>query len=41
LDGKVDSNAKIEKNGKTLSAEIFVPPDAHVITIKGVLAQSM
>ena len=41
LDGKVDGNAKIEKNGKTLSAEIFVPPDAHVITVKGVLAQSM
>jgi len=41
LDGKVDTSAKIEKNGKTVSAEIFVPPDAHKITVKGVLAQSM
>jgi hypothetical protein len=41
LDGIIDKNAKISKNGKTIGTEIFVPPETHEIKIKGVLAKKI
>jgi hypothetical protein len=41
LDGKIDQGAKIEKNGKTISTEIFVPPEIHEIKIIGVLTETV
>jgi len=41
LDGKIDENAKVTKNGKTIATEIFVPPEVHEIKIKGVLAETV
>lgn len=41
LDSKPDFNAKIEKNGKTVATEIFVPPESHTIAVKGLLGGRM
>ncbi len=38
LDHKIDTNAKIAKNGKTVAMDIFIPPESHKVEIKGVLA---
>jgi hypothetical protein len=38
LDHKIDTNAKIAKNGKTGVIDIFIPPESHQVEIKGVLA---
>lgn len=41
LDGKIDENARVSKDGKTITTEIFVPPEIHEIKIKGVLAETI
>jgi hypothetical protein len=41
LDGKIDENARVSKNGNTIATEIFVPPEVHEIKIKGVLAETV
>lgn len=41
LDGNIDENAKVSKNGKTIATEIFVPPEVHEIKIKGVLTETV
>ena len=38
LDHKIDNDAKIAKNGKTLVVDIFIPPESHSVKIKGVLS---
>ena len=38
LDHKIDNDAKITKNGKTLVVDIFIPPESHSVKIKGVLS---
>lgn len=38
LDHKIDTDAKIAKNGKTVAIDIFIPPESHNVKIKGVLS---
>jgi hypothetical protein len=38
LDHKIDTDAKITKNGKTLAVDIFIPPESHSVKISGVLS---
>lgn len=38
LDHKIDTDAKIAKNGKTLAVDIFIPPESHTVKISGVLS---
>lgn len=38
LDHKIDTDAKITKNGKTLTVDIFIPPESHNVKIMGVLS---
>ena len=38
LDHKIDTGAKVSKNGKTVAIDIFIPPESHNVKIKGVLS---
>ncbi len=37
LDHRIDSGAKITKNGKTIAVDIFIPPESHEVKVKGIL----